>query len=58
VKSEDEYCGCALSSQGVGAWSDCQLPKLDVAGSIPVSRSCSFDGLPALRCFPTSKGPC
>ena len=28
---------------------DCQFPKLDVAGSIPVSRSNVFNGLRALR---------
>jgi hypothetical protein len=32
-------CSCQLSSSADCPFLECQLPKLDVAGSIPVSRS-------------------
>jgi hypothetical protein len=43
-----------LKASGSNSVVECQLPKLDVAGSTPVSRSISFHSLTAYPAVPNA----
>src|SRR5439155_15429186 len=55
LRGEDE-CATVSGRCGRNSVVECQLPKLDVAGSTPVARSCEFEELAPCRYKPRAGG--